>query len=45
MALSKTISLNIGQNYIAGMNVIVNIVRHHGKIEVTRVNVMIAVAS
>ncbi len=45
MALMKMISLNIGQSCIVGMNVIANIVRHLGKIEVTRASAMIADAS
>lgn len=41
----KTTSLNTGQSYIVGMNVIANIVRYLGKIEVMKANVMIADAS
>lgn len=44
MAHMKMISIKIGQSYVVGMSVIASIVRHVGKIEVMRENVMIAVA-
>jgi hypothetical protein len=45
MALMKMVSIKIGRSWSVGANVIANVARYLGKIEVMRVSAMIAVVT